>query len=189
MTLGHLVDGLSRRGHRITVIRPRQRQESPRYSVTQRVGCRQVRLAGAPIPGYPQLRLGLPAGRRMRQLWSLNRPDLVHAATEGLASGLAVGAFDYAAAHEFVQPGRNGLLAPLGDEAAFMALAVQLATQPALRARLAGAASPTHSWDFVIDRFETDLLEAISDHHREPGTTSSSESKVSNLKFQITQRP
>ena len=81
MTLGRLVDGLAQRGHRVTIIRPRQRHESARFSVTQRVACRQVRLPGVPIPGYPQLRLGLPAGRRMRQLWSLNRPDLVHVAT------------------------------------------------------------------------------------------------------------
>jgi glycosyltransferase involved in cell wall biosynthesis len=90
MTLGHLVDGLARRGHRITIVRPRQRQESPRFSVTQRVGCRQVRLPGVPIPGYPQLRLGLPARRRLRQLWSLNRPDLVHVATEGPLGASAI---------------------------------------------------------------------------------------------------
>lgn len=83
MTLGRLVDGLAARGHRLTVIRPRQRHESPRFSVTQRLACRQVRLPGVPIPGYPQLRLGLPASRRLRQLWTLNRPDLVHVATEG----------------------------------------------------------------------------------------------------------
>ncbi len=83
MTLGHLVQGLAGRGHRLTIIRPRQRHESPRFSVTQRLTCRQVRLPGIPLPGYPQLRLGLPAGRRLRQLWSLIRPDLVHVATEG----------------------------------------------------------------------------------------------------------
>ena len=83
MTLGRLVDGLAQRGHRITLIRPRQRHESPRYSVTQRMACRQVRLPGIPIPGYPQLRLGLPASRRLKTLWSLNRPDLIHVATEG----------------------------------------------------------------------------------------------------------
>ena len=90
MTLGHLVHGLARRGHRITIIRPRQRHESPRYSVTQRVTCRQVRLPGIPMPGYPQLRLGLPAGRRLRQLWSLIRPDLVHVATEGPLGNSAI---------------------------------------------------------------------------------------------------
>jgi hypothetical protein len=29
MTLGRLVDGLAKRGHRLTIVRPRQRHESP----------------------------------------------------------------------------------------------------------------------------------------------------------------
>jgi len=363
MTLGRLVDGLAARGHRITIVRPRQRHESPRYSVTQRLACRQVRLPGVPIPGYPQLRLGLPASRRLRKVWTLNRPDLVHVATEGplgasaittarrmgipvtssfhtnfdqytrdyrigwlkpvvaawlrhihnrtlrtfvptrdlrarlesegylnlrilsrgvdtalfnparrdealraawgvepgglavihvgrlaaeknypllfrafdaikavqpkarlvivgdgpllsacqrerpdaiftgfytgvslarhyasgdlylhtsttetfgnvvteaLGSGLAVAAFNYAAAHEFIRPGENGLLAPVGDEAAFVANAVRLATEPALRTRLAAAGpatARTMSWDAVIDRFAADLHEAIAGNH------------------------
>jgi glycosyltransferase involved in cell wall biosynthesis len=90
MTLGRLVDGLAARGHRITIIRPRQRHESPRFSVTHRLACRQVRLPGVPIPGYPQLRLGLPAARRLRQLWGLSRPDLVHVATEGPLGASAI---------------------------------------------------------------------------------------------------
>ena len=90
MTLGRLVYGLAGRGHRLTIIRPRQRHESPRFSVTQRVACRQVRLPGVPIPGYPQLRLGMPASRRMRQLWSISRPDLVHVATEGPLGASAI---------------------------------------------------------------------------------------------------
>ncbi len=90
MTLGRLVDGLAQRGHRVTIIRPRQRHESARFSVTQRLACRQVRLPGVPIPGYPQVRLGLPAGRRLRQLWTLHRPDLVHVATEGPLGASAI---------------------------------------------------------------------------------------------------
>ncbi|HVU15799.1 MAG TPA: glycosyltransferase family 1 protein [Candidatus Didemnitutus sp.] len=90
MTLGRLVDGLAARGHRVTIIRPRQRHESPRFSVTHRLACRQVRLPGVPIPGYPQLRLGLPATRRLRQLWDLSRPDLVHVATEGPLGASAI---------------------------------------------------------------------------------------------------
>jgi len=92
MTLGRLVDGLAQRGHRITIIRPRQRHESPRFSITQRLACRQVRLPGVPIPGYPQLRLGLPAARRLRQVWTVARPDLVHVATEGPLGASAISA-------------------------------------------------------------------------------------------------
>ncbi len=40
-------------------------------------------MRGAPIPCYPHLRLGLPAGRTLRRLWRGRRPDLVHIATEG----------------------------------------------------------------------------------------------------------
>lgn len=40
-------------------------------------------MAGLPIPGYSLLRLGLPARRKLRGLWALDRPDLVHVATEG----------------------------------------------------------------------------------------------------------
>lgn len=92
MTLGRLVDGLAARGHRVTVVRPRQRHESPRFSVTQRLACRQVRLPGVPIPGYPQLRLGLPAGGRLRTLWRISRPDVVHVATEGPLGASAIAA-------------------------------------------------------------------------------------------------
>ncbi len=90
MTLGRLVDGLAERGHRVTIIRPRQRHESPRFSVTHRLACRQVRLPGFPLPGYPQLRVGFPASRRLRQLWQINRPDLVHVATEGPLGASAI---------------------------------------------------------------------------------------------------
>jgi len=90
MTLGRIVDGLALRGHRMTIIRPRQRHESPRFSVTQRLAGRQVRLPGIPLPGYPQLRIGLPAGRRLVHLWRINRPDLVHVATEGPLGASAI---------------------------------------------------------------------------------------------------
>ena len=40
-------------------------------------------MAGFPIPGYPLLRAGLPARRKLGRLWTADRPDLVHVATEG----------------------------------------------------------------------------------------------------------
>jgi len=384
MTLGRLVDGLAQRGHRITIVRPRQRHESPRYSETQRVACRQVRLPGVPIPGYPQLRLGLPAARRLRKIWSLNRPDLVHIATEGplgasaitlarrmgipvtssfhtnfdqytrdyrigwfkpivaawlrrvhnrtlrtfvptgdllqrlatdgyanlrmlsrgvdtelfsparrdeslraswgvrpdemvvihvgrmaaeknypllfrvfdaikcveprarlvlvgdgpmlasyqrqrpdaiftgfytgvnlarhyasgdlylhasntetfgnviteaMASGLAVSAFDYAAAHEFIRHGENGLVAPVGQESAFFENAVRLALEPALRQRLSAAGratAETLSWDNVIDRFASDLIETIAEYH---ATSADQKSKIQNRKLAAATSP
>ncbi len=92
MTLGRLVDGLAQRGHRVTIIRPRQRHESPRCTVTRRLACEQIRLPGIPLPGYPQLRIGLPARLRLRRIWQKLRPDLVHVATEGPLGATAISA-------------------------------------------------------------------------------------------------
>jgi glycosyltransferase involved in cell wall biosynthesis len=58
---------------------------------------------------------------------------------EAMASGLAVLAFDYAAAAELVRHGDNGLVVPVTDEAAFLRRAADLAASPeqvrALRSR------------------------------------------------------
>jgi len=83
MTLGHLVDGLARRGHPITIVRPRQRSEKGAPVRQSTGGVTQHLLPGLPIPGYPLLRFGLPARRRLERLWRRDRPDLVHVATEG----------------------------------------------------------------------------------------------------------
>src|SRR5258708_20123915 len=83
MTLGHLVDGLVRHGHQVTVIRPRQRAEKNATAVQINGPVTQRLVPGLPIPGYPLLRFGLPAGRQLRRLWRQTKPDLVHIATEG----------------------------------------------------------------------------------------------------------
>jgi glycosyltransferase involved in cell wall biosynthesis len=76
MTLGHLVQGLRDRGHRVTVVRPLQDED--RSGVAG-----DILVKGLPIPGYPGLRFGLPAGRRLSRHWRCERPDLVHVVTEG----------------------------------------------------------------------------------------------------------
>ncbi len=89
--------------------------------------------------------------------------------TEAMGSGLAVAAFDYAAAHEFIRHNDNGLLALVDDEATFTANAVRLATEPALRARLMAAGPLTTrdlTWDKIVDRFAADLVEAAAEFHR-----------------------
>jgi len=83
MTLGHLVQGLARRGHQVTVIRPRQRTETGSGTEFREGPITQLLLPGLPIPGYPLLRFGLPAGLRLRRRWRRHRPDLIHLATEG----------------------------------------------------------------------------------------------------------
>ncbi len=83
MTLGHLVHGLAQLGHEIAVIRPRQRSEKSGPAVQAVGAVTQHLVPGLPIPGYPLLCFGLPAGGRLRRLWREARPDLVHIATEG----------------------------------------------------------------------------------------------------------
>ncbi|OIR01546.1 GDP-mannose-dependent alpha-mannosyltransferase [mine drainage metagenome] len=81
--------------------------------------------------------------------------------TEAMASGLAVCGYNYAAAKQFVRHGENGLVAPLGDEAALTHEAVRLVSDTALRDRLRSAAPESlrgQSWERVIERFENDLV-------------------------------
>ena len=80
--------------------------------------------------------------------------------TEAMASGLAVAAFDYAAARQFIQSGVNGFAVPRDRPAELVAAAVRLATQPEVRARLGSAAARIGeqlSWESVVARFEEEL--------------------------------
>ncbi len=76
MTVGRLVGGLRERGHRVSVIRPKQDKADAGSE-------HELALPGLPLPGYPGLRFGLPAGRRLARQWRHQRPDLVHVVTEG----------------------------------------------------------------------------------------------------------
>lgn len=78
MTLGQLVSGLEKRGHRVRIVRPRQKSER-----SGRLAGGQLLTPGLPIPRYPELRFGLPAGAILRAAWQEGRPDVVHIATEG----------------------------------------------------------------------------------------------------------
>jgi glycosyltransferase involved in cell wall biosynthesis len=80
MTFGVIAGELARRGHSVAVYRP-WRRDLPDGRAN--ANYRQVPMPGLPIPGYPLLRLGLPAGGKLRRTWSADRPDLVHVATEG----------------------------------------------------------------------------------------------------------
>jgi glycosyltransferase involved in cell wall biosynthesis len=80
---------------------------------------------------------------------------------EAMASGLAVVAYDCAAAEDVIRHGENGLKAPPEDEDAFIAQAVSLASSTALQRRLGSAAAVRAaqlSWDAIIDSFEQVLL-------------------------------
>lgn len=83
---------------------------------------------------------------------------------EAMASGLAVAAFDYAAARAHVEPGLSGLLAPFGDADAFVAAATALARDAdALEAMGQAARRGMARLDseHIYDRLETLFLSAI----------------------------
>lgn len=83
---------------------------------------------------------------------------------EAMASGLPIVAFDCAAAGECLVDGGSGLLAPPGDEAAFVERALRLAGQPALRDRLGRAArqaAEALEWPEVLAPFESHLERCV----------------------------
>ena len=78
MTFGVIASELGRRGHSVAVYRPWRRDLPAAGANPDYV---QLPMPGLPIPGYPLLRMGLPAGARLRRSWEADRPDLVHVAT------------------------------------------------------------------------------------------------------------
>jgi glycosyltransferase involved in cell wall biosynthesis len=84
---------------------------------------------------------------------------------EAMASGLAVVAYDDAAAARYIRPFASGLLAPRGDAAEFVAHARRLALQPGLVDRLGPAAREAVAgagWDAVGAAFSGLLEEAAA---------------------------
>ena len=76
---------------------------------------------------------------------------------EAMASGLAVVAYDYAAAQQYLRHGVSGLLAPQGDAAEFIAMAAQLARNRHPRSRFgmeARRAAEAASWERAFDELE-----------------------------------
>jgi len=80
LTVARMVEGLHARNHDVQLVRPRQEGAD-----TPDRGDRfhEVLLRGMPIPRYPSLRMGMPSKRTLVKLWTLQRPDVVHIATEG----------------------------------------------------------------------------------------------------------
>jgi glycosyltransferase involved in cell wall biosynthesis len=76
---------------------------------------------------------------------------------EAMASGLAVAAYDYAAARQYLRNPSSALLAPLHDRAAFVHIAARLARDAQLRARLRNEArrvAEAASWNRAFDDLE-----------------------------------
>lgn len=82
---------------------------------------------------------------------------------EGMASGLSVVAFDYAAPRLLVQDGQNGWLAPLGDESAFLSQVLKAAAawNAAPQREAARRAALDLGWERVITQFEQELAAVI----------------------------
>jgi len=88
-TIGVMVAALRSRGHRIQLVRPRQRgEEAP----PPERDFETVLRVGFPLPRYPELRMGLPAKRALARAWRSRRPDIVQVVTEGPLGNSAVGA-------------------------------------------------------------------------------------------------
>lgn len=89
ITVGCMVEGMRQRQHHVHLIRPRQNNleievRAENYTETL--------VAGVRLPGYPQLKAGMPAKGVLLNLWKKQRPDIVHVATEGPLGWSAISA-------------------------------------------------------------------------------------------------
>lgn len=80
ITLGCMVEGMRQRQHHVHLVRPRQ---YGREVAVQTESYTETLVAGMQLPGYPELKAGLPAKGVLLNLWNKQRPDIVHIATEG----------------------------------------------------------------------------------------------------------
>ena len=91
---------------------------------------------------------------------------------EAMASGLAVIAYDYAAAAEHIRHGRNGLAADLDDAHEFIHLAANLVND-ARRITLFGSRARETAeridWKHVHEEFETALLNVVAEQDHATG--------------------
>lgn len=89
---------------------------------------------------------------------------------EAMASGLAVIAYNYAAARERIRHGENGLLAEFDNVVQFRAQAARLAAQPGMIAALGNNARlsvESLAWEHICQRFEQVLLDVVGDEANE----------------------
>ena len=92
---------------------------------------------------------------------------------EAMASGLAVLAYDYAAAGRLIRSGHNGLLAAFDQTADFVRLAAQLAGQPGLVAALrqqAREAATALAWPQVVADLEQRFVALVRAHGQLPAS-------------------
>jgi glycosyltransferase involved in cell wall biosynthesis len=87
---------------------------------------------------------------------------------EAMASGLAVLAYDYAAAHELIAHGENGLLAPFGAAEEFCGLAQELADAELVHTLACAAYRKANAmdWSVIYDQFERTLIGVVQEQER-----------------------
>lgn len=84
---------------------------------------------------------------------------------EAMASGLAVLAFEYAAAAQLIRSGDNGMLVRFSDDAAFVQAAVRLARDPLLARALGVGARQTArelGWERIVEQLEAAFVDVMS---------------------------
>ncbi|WP_110708874.1 glycosyltransferase family 1 protein [Salinicola sp. CR57] len=94
---------------------------------------------------------------------------------EAMASGLAVVAFDHAAAGELITDNIDGRLVPPEDAQGFIQAASELCRQPAIYARLGRQAHQrvsSLSWSHIGDRFLAQLIQVQGTQHAATHSTS-----------------
>jgi glycosyltransferase involved in cell wall biosynthesis len=79
-TLSRVVQGLREHDHDVMLVRARGPADTAYRTGSSGT---EFLVRGIPIPMYPALRMGSPAGRLLGRIWSECRPDLVHVASEG----------------------------------------------------------------------------------------------------------
>ena len=112
MTLGRLSEGLKQRGHRVHVIHTGE---------FTRAG--ESRSASVPLPGYKEVRVGLPEPFKLRARWIRKRPDAIYVATESplgksalkaaKALGIPVATGFHTNFHQYMSQYRMGGLQPV----------------------------------------------------------------------------
>ena len=70
MTLGRLSDGLINSGHRVSIICSGDRKT------------KGTSIGAIALPGYKEVRIGLPGPFKLRKRWIKKRPDVIYVATE-----------------------------------------------------------------------------------------------------------
>ncbi|MEX1115685.1 MAG: glycosyltransferase [Akkermansiaceae bacterium] len=112
MTLGQLTDGLRQRGHRVHVIHTGE---------VAKLG--ETCSASLPLPGYKEVRVGLPEPFKLRTRWLKKRPDAIYVATESPlgksalkaanALGIPVASGFHTNFHQYMEQYRMGGLQPV----------------------------------------------------------------------------